>query len=361
VKRLPAMLLAAVALLAGFRPLQAQTEPAPAAAKEAQWYRVELLIFANRDSDAALSETWPLLPELAYPASLQQLQQRPYLESARRDFELRQFDQFLPEPAFDLAWDTPVEQLLHEHRQNQRWRRPSIQLEPLFELDVPVPFALLPSSTIEFASQRRRLNRAGNTEVLFHQTWLQPTASREASIPLQVQSTTLSGDYPELQGSILLYSARYLHVETNLWLNTDGSYLDTAWSMPVPPLPPAEKTAQPMPVFALTPSPQWLAEPARPPSGTELLIEESTAGTPAETPAETAVVMTLSEEMLAAWLARPEYNYRHAVLMQQRRRMRSSEVHYLDHPLLGILIKVSRYEFEPFVDTSDQLRQTDSE
>ena len=28
--------------------------------------------------------------------------------------------------------------------------------------------------------------------------------------------------------------------------------------------------------------------------------------------------------------------------------MRSGELHYIDHPLLGMVIKVSRYEFEPF-------------
>ena len=29
--------------------------------------------------------------------------------------------------------------------------------------------------------------------------------------------------------------------------------------------------------------------------------------------------------------------------------MRSGELHYIDHPLLGILIKVSRHEFTPLV------------
>ena len=34
------------------------------------------------------------------------------------------------------------------------------------------------------------------------------------------------------------------------------------------------------------------------------------------------------------------YHWRHAVLMQQNRRMRSEEVHYLDHPMLGVLARV---------------------
>jgi hypothetical protein len=35
----------------------------------------------------------------------------------------------------------------------------------------------------------------------------------------------------------------------------------------------------------------------------------------------------------------PLYPYRHAVLLQQTRRMRSNEVHYIDHPLLGLIVK----------------------
>ncbi len=35
----------------------------------------------------------------------------------------------------------------------------------------------------------------------------------------------------------------------------------------------------------------------------------------------------------------PVYPYRHAVLLDQTRRMRSNETHYIDHPLLGVVIK----------------------
>jgi len=35
----------------------------------------------------------------------------------------------------------------------------------------------------------------------------------------------------------------------------------------------------------------------------------------------------------------PVYPYRHAVALQQKRRMRSKEIHYIDHPMLGIIIK----------------------
>jgi hypothetical protein len=42
----------------------------------------------------------------------------------------------------------------------------------------------------------------------------------------------------------------------------------------------------------------------------------------------------------------PTYPWRHAVLMQQSRRMRSNELHYLDHPLLGIVVKLTPLDEE---------------
>jgi hypothetical protein len=36
-----------------------------------------------------------------------------------------------------------------------------------------------------------------------------------------------------------------------------------------------------------------------------------------------------------------QYPYRHAVLLQQKRRMRSEEIHYIDHPLLGIVVTLT--------------------
>jgi len=37
----------------------------------------------------------------------------------------------------------------------------------------------------------------------------------------------------------------------------------------------------------------------------------------------------------------PVYPYRHAILMQEKRRMRSNETHYLDHPMLGLVVSIT--------------------
>lgn len=340
-------LLLAILLAVVVLPVQAQ--PAGDTEEVPNWYRVELLVFANRDPQTAVSETWPLLPELAYPAVLQRIHSSPHRVSAQREFELLHFDSdsLLPQANFDLAWDSTTEQLLYDYQQSLVLRQPDIQIEPLFDLDIPSPFAQLPAADAEFNSQRKRLDRSRDIDVLVHQSWLQPMRNRDDSTPLQIDTTALHGDFPELQGSILLYSARYLHLETNLWLNTDGSYLATPWSMPLPPLPPPAAD-QPviMSPFEVAPSPQWLDLP-------DDTVQTIPTDLELESELETEPPPLMSEEMLQAFLDKPDYRYRHAVLMQQRRRMRGGEIHFIDHPMFGVIIKVTRYEFQPFVQEAD--------
>jgi hypothetical protein len=121
---------------------------------------------------------------------------------------------------------------------------------------------------------------------------------------------------------VKLYLARYLHIETNLWLNTDGRYLPGQWRMPAPPLGPPSLIVE----APDTPAPEYPAGPG--PAASDAAWSRgdgfTTALDPNQADAETG----------------PQYPFRHAVLMQQKRRMRSTEVHYLDHPLFGVVVTI---------------------
>ena len=84
------------------------------------------------------------------------------------------------------------------------------------------------------------------------------------------------------------------------------------------------------------------APPLGPPS---LIIENSTAQPGAVTPRASlpepdAGTAPDEAQGTGEFEQGPVYPYRHAVLLQQKRRMRSNEVHYLDHPLMGVVIKL---------------------
>ncbi|MEE4189940.1 MAG: CsiV family protein [Halieaceae bacterium] len=370
------------------------------------WYRIELLIFANRDPEAALSERWPLLPQLAYPETWRSLETGDPRQPADRPFELQTVEDSAPGPVIDLLWDRSIEQLEREYRQKQLTQAPTLALEPLVAmetpLDVPRQRVLLPPETRELNAQRRRIDASAGLEVLMHESWLQRIPSREVALPLILDGPVQFGDYPELQGSVLFYSGRYLHIATDLWLNTAGSYLDAeptsaGWSMPRPPLPLEQAAAQLLP-FRVEVGEDWFTDLELPgrfpeyrdyedePDGLDDIEAEeldSRAGIsavmpprpeasdsteePGEEP-ETAGPSRFfrfgdaaeaeeepshppaTEAEMEAFLAREVYNYdfRHAVRVSQQRRMRSGELHYIDHPLLGIVVKITRHEFLPF-------------
>lgn len=316
------------------------------------WYRVELLVFANRDSATARAEHWPLLPVLSYPERWLVLKHGELNEPADKPLAFESLEDQASGP-LDLYWDRSIKALWTEYYEKQLRR-----FDPGLTLELPRQRALLPASTRELNFQRKRIDEAANLDVLFHQSWIQRIEDEERSLPLILDGPAQFGDYPELQGSVLLYSGRYLHIVTNLWLNTAGRYLDAnpataGWSMPPPPLPVAREDHWMTP-FRVDVSPWWLD-----PAGgllPEPSAEAPASGDPAAVSAAAGTDATLQQQGTSSAPPRParsmapgpDYEFRHAILVKQRRRMRSGELHYIDHPMLGMVVKVSRYEFEPF-------------
>ena len=156
---------------------------------------------------------------------------------------------------------------------------------------------------------------------LLHESWVQPLEVEKRSLPIVLDRSGDTGQWPQLQGSVKLYLSRYAHLETNLWLNTNGSYLPGQWNMPAPPLGPPSLVVE---------GPVLLEE-------VDIIVDQPTlAG---------EVVLfeggELTEGLAGAEVLGPVYPYRHAVAMQQKRRMRSGEIHYIDHPMFGMVIKLT--------------------
>ena len=296
------------------------------AANEDRWFRVELLVFSHETGK--VDETWEPTPILAYPDAVRFLiepdrvaaNQAEYAAESTLDEYGRQFLTF------------PVEEIGQLPVEAGSGDVPAPDTPPVPGIDSPdadagvdpprrpTPFLALPASQREFRGKAAYMQRTGRYNTLFHQVWLQPVADSARSLPLVLDRSGDTGEWPLLQGSVTLYLSRYLHLETNLWLNTSGDYLSGEWRMPAPPLgppsliveePPAEEAEETM-------GERWL-EP-------QVSSAEFDAGDVSE---DTELVQE------------PLYPYRHAVLLQQKRRMRSNEVHYLDHPLIGLVVKLT--------------------
>lgn len=274
-----------------------------------RWFRVELLLFSQQQSRG--SENWDPTPLLAYPPRARFL-----IEPDRvSDNQAKQqaqgvLDQY-GRQIFALSKDPMTAPIGATGEPNESLLA---NAPPL-----PTPFRVLPASQREFRGKAAYMQRTGRYTTLFHQVWLQPVADSNRAVPLILDRSGDSGEWPGLQGSVTLYLSRYLHLETNVWLNTAGDYLPGEWQMPAPPLGPLSVIVEQPP------------EPKTAPP-----VAEQQPGTHSGKPGDAAIELDPG----------PVYPYRHAILLQQKRRMRSNEVHYIDHPLIGLVVKLTPVESE---------------
>lgn len=319
----------------------------PALAQDGdRWYQVELLVFSHEDGASA--EEWEALPALAYPdvyrflvyPSLVTARQEQHPGQSQLDTVGRQLIQLedpnaVPETGAELDGDVDAETRAAADPNApdsdagppptlapETAGEPETQEQPL----LPTPFIALPHQQRTLHGKSAYMQRTGRFRTLFHETWVQPVPAEADALPLILDDSGALQDWPRLQGSVKLYLSRYLHMETNLWLNTPGDYLPGEWRMPAAPLGPASLVVE---------------EPVTP-----RLFEEPLPGisTPFSAPPEP--VDAMDPNSIEAGESEPVYPWRHAVLMRQSRRMRSNELHYIDHPLLGVVVQLTPLDEE---------------
>ena len=289
------------------------------AQEEQRWYKVELLIFSHGVNAGEEKEKWDPNPQLLYPSRYRFLLDPKRIAANEAEFEgTSTLDDFGRQT---LTITDPMPSLPEAIDPNQP------EPELIEDIQRPTPFILLPRSELAFGSKALQMQRSGRYQTLFHESWVQPMVNKLSTRPIVVDHSGDELQWPRLQGSVKFYLSRYLHLETNLWLNTNGSYFPPGWQMPEAPLGPASLAlVYPEAEVTEVVDETLLFEPAnlQPTTGEEFVTNEETEK--ADTP--------------------PVYPWGHAILLQQKRRMRSTEVHYLDHPLLGVVVQITPVDEE---------------
>ena len=337
------LLTPSLALLPG---LVAQTliaADAVAQDERERWYQVELLIFSHETG--AGGEQWEPLPQLAYPDASrflvypEQVTAREQAHDGISELDEfgRQFLRLEPETIEEDKAATPniPQQPSGQTPANNALTGTSgadIELDNV-PRSTPTPFIALPRRSAEFYGKAAYMQRSGQYKTLFHETWVQPVRDERSALPLIIDRSGDTGEWPRLQGSVKLHISRFLHLNTNLWLNTPGGYLPGDWQMPAPPLGP----------------PSLIVEEPEPEADDYFISDSQPA-------AEMPMTEALEGDLVEQEDLGPRYPWRHAVLMQQKRKMRSKEVHYLDHPLLGVVIKLMPLDEEQLQELADAER-----
>ncbi|MDP2506669.1 MULTISPECIES: CsiV family protein [unclassified Oceanobacter] len=201
-----------------------------------------------------------------------------------------------------FATMTPKSRRLDPVAKHYRYRRLQTQFLNAIKLPVRLPDSLwqplAPLSSLKLKREANRINPQADMDVVWHQSWLEPVQSQEGTIVHKVNLTV--GGEPEIQitGGFSLYLSRYLHISTDFHVQHLSS--------------------------------QMPAEPQLQAFSTAI----NTDGT--STPAILASQQPLTIHGL--------YPIR-ATEVRQKRRMRSKELHYIDHPMLGVVLIITPVEF----------------
>ncbi len=255
-------------------------------AQEVRYYDVEVILFENLDPAARQSEIWPESVELV---------------PDDRTIEIGQ------------PWPGPFPD----------------------EYEPRLSFKPLPAGAYQLNEQARKIDESPTRRVLLHTAWRQPGMPQDTALKVHLQRhipagpepmaepemategesspASISGIPPEegdLEGLIQVMLARYLHVKANIVFRP---------KLPEPATLPEDvpEGFQPLPAatYDTMESPE---------------IRGATGESGEFGDAEEPVV---AEQ-------RPVVYH----LNQIRRRMRSRELHYLDHPVIGMLIRITPYE-----------------
>ena len=314
-----------LSLVAACVAVQAQ-ESSPEA-EPVQWYQVEVFIFANDDPDAGGAENWPENVELQYPEQIVHLSDKGFNPVSKE--ELLALSTTLnplekdnaTEPASSSINDPLLESYHIADSTSVATLQEAGELTDDAAIDATLrelnseeePFVTLDTDQLELRDDAARITRRRNFRTLFHKAWRQPVLGREQSPSVLIRGGDPYDDHYELEGSITLSVERYLHFKTDLWLSTFKSIagLDyTPWPK-LPPLPIAS-TAQHMDA-----------------------TDEGAVDGFSDSGLDSGLsYLNLREQ---------QYEVDRTVVLRQSRRMRSGELHYIDHPLMGLLVKVKPY------------------
>nr|WP_324258752.1 CsiV family protein [Cellvibrio fontiphilus] len=183
-------------------------------------------------------------------------------------------------------------------------------------------FYRLPVSERQLNAQAQKLERNPRFQVLFHNAWRQIITHEKMAKSILIQGGQQFGQHKELEGSIRLSVATYLKLQTNLWYSQFDLNVGQEQTRQWPELPK---------------QPNYLAAPIAGLSlDSSLELEQALA---IENQQWDESIAETGDEASAS----NSYLTRQIILLQQSRDMRSGELHYIDHPVIGLIVQITPY------------------
>ena len=256
-----------------------------------RWYEIEVSIFTNQNLDAANQELFqPGKVELMYPQPIREL--IPRLTNFNVDFEAIRRNRVTDNLAGGVnpadVSDADVEIF------GPVFRPPNRDFRLLDK--TRDAFIALGEDAARFTRFNRNIELSPDHRLLYHAVWRQPVLNKIQATAIYISGGERYGQHTELEGSLLIsYNINRVDVDARLWRNSFNINSMHDWVVPPQPFSGVSEAAE-ADFF-------------------ELFIDQ-------------------------------------VYPMLETRQMISNELHYLDHPALGMLIEVRPYELPSIFDFS---------
>ena len=332
------------------------------------WYQVEVIIFERIEQRSEDPETWPVNLSLSYPAQLAFLHSdEPVTENAEDNTAAT--DENLNNGDTNEADSELLATLQRsgiEDPLNKKYRDAIEKAERDRLTPDEVPYVLLDDTSRALNHEARLLGRDRSMRVLFHEAWRQPMVNADQAPAIVLSGGEAFDPHYELEGTIKLFVSRYLHVHTDIWLSqfeaNVGQTVDHWPPLPQRPTPPAviDENTEALPQEGFDQSDLSNNEPTANDLNFNLRLNTDDSlntlqydnkgynnGDSGLLGANNAPTNTNQFWTDYANINEQPFITKQIVKLEQQRRMRSSELHYLDHPKLGIVILIEKYAPEP--------------
>lgn len=349
-------------------------------------YQIELIVFENNlGAGSGSAEIWPKNIELRYPLyTLSIVDPVKQAERKAKEEELLQRRQSLalPEDFYNIYGDSgKPEEPSEDDTSSQEDTSANVAPSPnnenttnsdevnLDEQSLSIQgfnvLEQLPEDLRQLNNKAQALSRSRGYRVLYHQSWFQNLEAKEEAPAIAIEAGGQYGDFYELQGSISIYLSRYLHISTDLWFSQfEPNVGQQPYYWPSLPQP---KLAS---LYDVSWVDDWLQAQGRAPelsgddNGFKLNVDAyqgssawSSGARFSENSLNSSGFSSTANDQSdysgedfetgpSGQSKAQDYLIKEIVTMRDRRRMRSTELHYLDNPKLGLLVVITPVDDE---------------
>lgn len=306
-----------------------------------QPYHIEMVIFERTAAAYNAPEHWPDNVALAYPPNYRVIH-TPEESSA---LLVNQAD--LAHPEQDTLSSTPENPGIASTHTNDSTEPKVVAERILLER---------PKSAYLLTNEATRINRKSTMRVLFHKAWQQALDSTQKSPSIIINGGDSFDERSELGGSIRFSVNKFIHVDTQLWLARFTPNYGQELHWPIPPLAPTAlnthlQTISTLESLNLEDEMQDYGINAQSINSAFSDSHNTYTGTMGlQNPQlqNAPYSNTLSDGRFNPNQDQAQLSHltNEVITLVQSRRMRSKELHYIDHPRLGILIKVIPIKFD---------------